>query len=231
MKLGFDVISDLHLSPEDSFNWEGKATSLYCIIAGNISDDFRTIVQTLMHLSKMYQGIFYIPGTLEYQNLSSIEGRTEQLFKITKSLKNVALLHNHVVIIDGVALLGANCWYNSPESANPVFNIEKQMQKQEDLVYLTNSLAKLQLHLDVKKIVIVTNSVPGPELFFGENGDKEDLFIPQIALYKDSEKKVTHWVYGTYKKEVDTMINGVNYVCNSYYKRNPYWAKRIEVEI
>ena len=50
--IGFDLISDLNLSPEDSFNWEGKATSLYCIIAGNISEDLRTIKQTLSHLSK-----------------------------------------------------------------------------------------------------------------------------------------------------------------------------------
>jgi hypothetical protein len=35
MKIGFDLISDLNLSPNDSFNWENKATSLYCIIAGN----------------------------------------------------------------------------------------------------------------------------------------------------------------------------------------------------
>ena len=28
MKIGFDVISDLNLSPEDSFNWEGAAGNI-----------------------------------------------------------------------------------------------------------------------------------------------------------------------------------------------------------
>ena len=35
--IGFDVISDLNLKRNDSFNWENKATSLYCILSGNIS--------------------------------------------------------------------------------------------------------------------------------------------------------------------------------------------------
>ena len=74
--IGFDLISDLNLYPEDSFNWEGKATSLYCIIAGNISEDLRTIKQTLSHLSKFYQGIFYTLGSLEYHNTSDIVKRT-----------------------------------------------------------------------------------------------------------------------------------------------------------
>lgn len=229
MKIGFDVISDLHLSPDDSFNWEGKTTSLYCVIAGNISSDVRTIAQTLMHLSKLYQGVFYIPGYLEYKNVSSITSRTEQLYKVCKAIRNVALLHNHVVIIDGIALLGANCWYDVPDSNDPIFNIEKHNNKTEDLAYLSNSLRQLQLHLDVRKIILVTSSVPGPELVFGENPNQDDPFIPQIVLQKDLEHKVSHWVYGTYKKEVDTVLDGINYINNSYYKKMPYWAKRIEI--
>ena len=55
--IGFDVISDLNLSAEDSFNWEGKATSLYCIVAGNVSSDLRTVLQTLTHVGRFYQGV------------------------------------------------------------------------------------------------------------------------------------------------------------------------------
>ena len=46
MNIGFDVISDLNLDAEDHFTWEGKATSLYLIIAGNISNDMRVIHQS-----------------------------------------------------------------------------------------------------------------------------------------------------------------------------------------
>ena len=57
--IGFDVIGDLNLSINDSFNWENKATSLYCIVAGNISTNLRVVRQTLLHLGQFYQGVFY----------------------------------------------------------------------------------------------------------------------------------------------------------------------------
>ena len=105
MLQGFDVISDLHLIPNEEFNWEGKATSLYCIIAGNISHDIPTIIKTLSILSRYYQGVFYALGALEYQDVdvSDVYVKTKQLLHACSRIKNVAVLHQNVVIIDGVA--------------------------------------------------------------------------------------------------------------------------------
>ena len=204
MKIGFDVISDLNLDPEESFNWEGKATSLYCIVAGNISNDLRTIYQTLLHLARFYQGVFYTAGSLEYEGTPSISSRTEELAKICRTIRNVAYLHNHVVIVDGIAILGTNGWYGNTDDATSLSPIQLDVDRYEDIGYLGNTLERLQLHLDVKKIVIVSHSVPGPELFFGE--EPENI-----------------------NKTVDTTIDGINYINNSYYKRRPYWAKRVEI--
>ena len=79
MKIGFDLISDLNLSPNDSFNWENKATSLYCVIAGNISNDIRTIALTLSHLTKFYQGVFYTPGSLEFKGIEVYDKRIKEI--------------------------------------------------------------------------------------------------------------------------------------------------------
>lgn len=84
--------------------------------------------------------------------------------------------------------------------------------------------------MDVCKIIMVTNSVPSPDLFFGE--EPTDIYsqIPiAAALMYDTENKVSHWVFGSYGKVVDTTYEGINYINNSYYKREPYWAKRIEI--
>jgi hypothetical protein len=233
MKIGFDIISDLYLSPQENFNWENKATSLYCIIAGNISSDLRIVRQTLLHLSKFYQGIFYIPGALEFEGASTLTDRAADIQRVCSGIRNVASLHNHVVIVDGIAIAGSNCWYSNPAiDDNMIVQIEKEMQRQEDIDYLGSTIGRLQLHLDVKKIVLVTNSVPGPELFFGEVPQGvDDLVTPQHTLIHDSEKKVTHWIYGSYGKEVDTVINDINYINNSCHSRSPYWAKRIEIEV
>ena len=110
MEIGFDIISDLNLSTEESFNWEGKSTSLYCIVAGNVSHDLRTVLQTLAHLCKQYQGVFYTPGTLEYKDCGDINARTHNILSICSDINNLAILHHNIVIIDGVAILGANGW-------------------------------------------------------------------------------------------------------------------------
>ena len=115
-EVGFDYISDLFLSPDESFNWENKATSLYCIVAGNISSDLRTLYQTLAHLGKHYQGVFYIPGILEYETTDSITIRTEEIISIVSNIKNVCLLHQHVAIVDGIAIVGINGWSNAGDT-------------------------------------------------------------------------------------------------------------------
>jgi len=229
MEIGFDLVSDLHLSPEDSFNWEGKATSLYCIIAGNISSDLRTIYQTLGHMSKFYQGIFYVPGLLEHKDCTDHDQRTQELAKIVKKLPKVALLYHHVVIIDGIAILGANGW-----SADNKDDIDMNLVKSrlDDIAYLNKSIIKLQTHLDVKKILVITACIPRRQLYFGKVPDHvDDHIYPDYCLQSDTEMKITNWVFGSTERDVDTVLNGIHYINNPYYKKLPYWAKRINIRI
>jgi hypothetical protein len=230
MKIGFDVISDLNFVPDEQFNWEGKATSLYCIIAGNISNDLRAIHQILLHLSQFYQGIFFTAGSLEYQDATDIPTRTNEILNVCKGIRNVAYLHNHVVIIDGIAIVGTNGWFSTTNSYKLLSEQDIELERHDDISYLFNTLDKLQLHLDVRKIVIVSHFPPSIELLFGEEPDDLYMLPPlKLTLIKDLEGKVSHWIYGSYNKTVDIVINNINYVNNSSYKRNPYWAKRIEI--
>lgn len=226
MEIGFDLISDLNLDPEDSFNWEGKATSLYCVIAGNLSHDLRTIYQTLGHLSKFYQGIFYVPGLLEYQGVDH-ETRTKEISGIIKKLPKVAFLFHHVVIVDGIAILGANGW--SADNPDDITNILVK-DRLDDIAYLNKSIAKLQTHLDVKKVLVVTACIPRRQLYFGKIPDHtEDHIYPDYCLTSDTEMKITHWAFGSVETQIDTVIGGVKYINNPYFKKQPYWAKRILV--
>jgi hypothetical protein len=233
MEIGFDVISDLRLSPNDNFKWNNKATSLYCIVAGNVSSDTRTIIQTLGHLSKFYLGVFYVPGTLEYQDIVDIEYRTEELGAICSLLDNVAILYRNVAILDGIAIVAINGWGELPEDYQ-VENIQKLHEREDDYTYLIKSVEKLQRHLDVKKIVVVSSIVPKKELYFGQapNTDLTPM-VPKFhsCLREDTEHKVAHWIFGTYENTVDVTLDNINYVNNSYYARKNYWAKRVLVTI
>jgi hypothetical protein len=229
MEIGFDLISDLYLDPEENFNWEGKATSLYCIVAGNISSDTRTIFQTLSHLSKFYQGVFYVPGLLEYEYSLDHEQRTKELSSIIKKLPKVALLYHHVVVIDGIAILGANGWSADREDDIDINLIKSRL---DDIAYLNKSVSKLQTHLDVKKILVITSCIPRRQLYFGKIPDHvEDHIYPDYCLTSDTELKITNWAFGSFETDVDTVYNGVHYANNPYLKKRPYWAKRITISV
>lgn len=229
MEIGFDVISDLYLGPDDSFNWENKATSLYCIVAGNVSSDIRTLRQTLLHLSGFYQGIFYIMGSLEYQGYQdNLDSRTLEILETVALIPNTASLFHHVVIVDGIAILGCNGW-GIPNDENPdLLDIKIRSARVDDLGYMYRSVAKLQTHLDVKRIMMVSNAVPRKELYFGEHPKFYDAFTPlDYCVKADTENKIAKWIFGTYEKSVDTVIDSVHYINNPFLKKRPYWAKRI----
>jgi hypothetical protein len=230
-EIGFDIIGDLNLSPNDSFNWENKQTSLYCIVTGNISSNLRTITQTLMHLAKIYQGVFYVPGMAEYETGDSIPERIHELLAITESIPNVCMLHQHVAVIDGIAITGVNGWSNVGNTLT-YENVLEGVARHEDTFYLRNSVSKLQRHLDVKRIIVVSNAVPHADLYFKENpGYIEDQTPLCDVLDADTEKKVSHWVFGTYDKPVDAFIDYVNYMNNPRPENAPYWPKRLTILI
>jgi len=230
--IGFDILGELNLSPEDSFNWENKASSLYCIVTGNISSDLRTTLQTLAHLGTCYQGVFFVPGILEYKTSPDIQSRTEELMNLTLPIPNVCILHHHVVMIDGIAIIGANGWANADTDNLTVENLMEAASREEDTTYLYKAIEKLQKHLDIKKVIVVTNAVPHPDLYFKETPEVTAAQIPlHVALKIDTEHKVTHWVFGTYDKMVDTCLGNVNYVNNPRPYKQPYWAKRITLSV
>ena len=208
--IGFDVISDLNLEPNDSFNWHDKPTSLYCILTGNISSDMRTVTQTLVHLSQQYQGVFYTPGMLEYEDCDGdINHRTSQLVTIAQKIPNIVILHHNIVIIDGVAVIGSNCWETAHEPGKSISidDLKFNQYRLDDMGFLHKTIEKLQRHLDVKKIVIVTNGVPNENCYFGQVPEYVETQTPlDTVLNADSESKVTHWIYGSYDKPVEATL-------------------------
>lgn len=231
MTIGFDVISDLNLKEGELFDWEGKPTSLFCLVAGNVSTDLKTTIRVLHHLSGQYQGVFFIDGTLEVNNPYERDELVEVIGKQCDKLRNVVYLHNNVVVVDGVAIVGINGWYKNFETKTPSDEIQLQTNFLDDLLYLQKTIERLQLHVDVRKIVVMSNCVPSNKLYFGEDvGMLSSITLDNIES-SDTEHKISHWVFATHGKIVDTTFNSINYVNNPKHDRNPYHAKRIEVKL
>ena len=223
--IGFDVISDL-----------------YCILTGNISSDLKTVTQTLVHLSQQYQGVFFTPGTLEYETAAGdINNRTSVLVTLAQKVPNIVILHHNIVIVDGVAVVGSNCWETAhePGTSISIDDLKYNQYRLDDMGFLHKTIDKLQRHLDVKKIVLVTNGVPNENCYFGEIPDYVATQTPlDTVLNADSESKVTHWVYGSYNKPVEATLilprkNDIQAVSNPIEGKNvkQFNPKRVTISV
>lgn len=225
-----DFISDLNLQEDTVFDWTEKATSLFCIVAGGISNNIDKVKETLEHLSKHYRGVFYIDGALEHEIISDYNNTIDKLKEICDEINNVVFLHNHVVVLNGVAFLACNGWFKS--HAN-ILNLDDHSiiheLKIEDIAYLTKTIKTLQSHKETKKIVVISGSVPSKEFLYQKDDDHFEKVEPGLALMADSEIKVKNWVFGGSEIVVDVSINNRRFVNNPYIFGQPYWPKRVEV--
>jgi UDP-2,3-diacylglucosamine pyrophosphatase LpxH len=258
MKFSFDLISDLHIGPHESFNWEGQATSTMCIVAGDISRDIEIVRDTLEHLAQCYQAVFYIDGNNEHRyNIDSISDSYQMLTGVVSNIKNVVFLQNNCVVINGVAILGTNGWwtwdfdpyidedqsrhwYCDAVNANRYTADEIYRLAYDDTAYLINSVKKLQKHPDVKSIVIVTHTVPAVDLI---NHDAELASTYKLntmgnsnmsyVLDEDTENKIKTWCFGHYHNDVDRTMNSIRYVnnCRGHAANTAYYPKRIVINI
>jgi hypothetical protein len=131
--------------------------------------------------------------------------------------------------MDGVAILGANGF--SADNENDI-DTELIKSRLDDIAYLNGSVHKLQTHLDVKKIIILTACIPSKHLYFGKvPSHVDDHIYPDHCFASDSEMKITHWLYGSSPNTTETVYNSVTYVNNPYLKKGPYWPKRINVGV
>lgn len=230
MEIGFDVIGDLFLSPDDEFNWDGKATSLYCIVTGNISNDMGKLQETLEHLGECYKGVFYVSGSYEFENCTDLADRVNDINYICQRTNNVASLYHHVVILESIAILGCNGW--TTRSTNQQYKKIINDYYFEDLLYLKRSVTKLQKHGDVKDMIVISNSVPNENLYFGRVPNNfETTLALDVCLKNDTENKIKYWTFGNTDNKVNITKDHITYLNNPYSKGMPYWPTRIEIKI
>lgn len=261
MKIAFDLISDLHVetwpSEPDFF---GQATSMLCLVAGDISRDRKKVVKTLKHLGQCYRAVFYIDGNDEHRHtLDDLGHSYRSLVKEIQNIPKVTFLQDHVAIADGVAFLGTNGWWTFDMDPNLDYDHSKQWFQDHyeinatavnnvetmalnDYAYLAKSVDRLQTHQDVKKIVILTHTVPNVNLIMHDIdlagkyrlNSMGNSHMPKV-LQKDTEHKVAVWCFGHYHNDIDSNIDGVRFI-NNYrgrgdtpWSKSVYYPKRIEL--
>lgn len=261
MQFNFDLISDLHIESWPDFDWTHQPTSPYCVVAGDVAQDPEILAETLEHLGRCYLNVFYIDGNDEHRfYLDNIGASYQGLDRLLNNIPNVVYMQDNVVIINGVAILATNGWWSFDMDKDLDYDQSQQwyIDKQQvnlstadaitgiavnDATYMINSVKKLQTHRDVKRIVCVTHTVPGPWLI-NHDIDLVDTWRfncmgnphMQLVLDEDTEKKINTWCFGHYHKPVDRLFGRVRYVSNCRGRGNTEWSqaayypKRITVD-
>jgi hypothetical protein len=210
----------------------------------------------------VYQGVFYIDGNDEHKDYSEELGRSyAELSDLIRTIPKVVYMQDNVIIINGIAIVATNGWWTYDFDPNLELDQSIQWLQDKDRIsrsaavningvsyndagYMINGVQKLQTHKDVKAIIMVTHTVPTPEIIqhdlelvdtwrFNSMGNSHMIH----ALDEDHENKIKLWCFGHYHRPVDTVINGVRYVSNprgrgnTEYSQAAYYPKRITVKI
>jgi hypothetical protein len=262
MSFAFDLISDLHRETWTEFDWTGLATSPYCVVAGDVARDRTVVLDMLRHLGRCYQAVFYVDGNDEHRHYyDDLSASYADLARQIRKIPNVVFLQDNVVVVDGVAILGTNGWWNygldlniDAEQTSLWFqqhcNVNAQVAKTvgrmatNDASYMTSSIKRMQTHNDVKKIICVTHTVPDIGLIAHDIGLDGSLRLNTMgngfmsrALSADTEHKVHTWCFGHYHGAVDQIRHGVRFINNcrgrgdTEWRQYVYHPRRIEVPV
>jgi hypothetical protein len=260
MQFAFDLISDLHVETWKEFDLYGQATSPVCVVAGDVCRDRLTLLKTLRHLGQCYQVVFYIDGNDEHMNfLETLDASYADLADEIQKIPNVVYLQNNVIVVDGVAIVGtmgwwsfdfdlgidsdqAELWYRNKFNLSPQATHTIRQTALGESLYMGASVKRLQTHQDVKKIVMVSHTVPDPALVSHDIDLAGSYRMNTVgnrymmqALAADTEKKIHTWCFGHYHGSVDQIRSGVRFVNNcrgrgdTKYCQHVYYPKRIVI--
>lgn len=224
-----DIISDLNLTNAETFDWDNKPTALFCVIAGGLTSDLSILDAVFDKLSRVYRGVFYIDSDKDHTNLGDVSIRVDEITEICKKHNNVVYLHNHVVILNHVALVGINGWYKNSNITDPVEQSTLDTLKMQDIAYLSNAFKTLKKHSDVNRVLVISACVPAEDFLYQRVFDGNLKVEPAMALYSDGENLVKTWIFGGSQISVDTTYQDRRFVNNPCSPGQPYWPKRVVV--
>jgi Icc-related predicted phosphoesterase len=261
-KMKFDLCSDLHIDfwdVSEQIKWDGLSTSLVAVVAGDISYDIEKSYRTIVDISKHYRHVIFVDGNHEHSNQIDFQNHNMNLRNRLKKYQNISFLNRNAVIIDGTAFVGANGWWSfdfcEPDIAKDeayfyfamsdeyteVFLQEVYYTAKEDARVLCEIIAKLTVESAVEKIVVITHTSPNQNFIEKTNlqsnvhyGRCGSSFLKNIIDY-DINCKISTWCFGHVHKEIDTVIDGIRYVCHPRGRKDDcpqniiYYPKLIDI--
>jgi predicted phosphodiesterase len=236
----FDLVSDLHENwwpPEQNLNWDGLGTSLVCVVAGDISNDWDYSYKKLIEIGKHYRHVIFVDGNHEHNHKTNLHENCAKFYDRISPHNNITYLHKSCIVLDDTAFIGCNGWWTydfcmpqmsssecwerlvvegfEEEKLSEIFIIAKNEAKM-----LYNQIETFNNDPRINHIVVVTHTAPmkrfsylPPDynpVHYGRIGNS--LF--QTTLLANTNQKIRAWCFGHVHKEFDETIDGIRYVCH-----------------
>lgn len=247
--INFDLLSDLHINSwkkDQDINFEGLGTSLYCVVAGDISRNLAQTKDFLYNLSNHYSQILFIDGNHEHKQSPYIETNLYWLSKELSKKKNITFLHDSAYVINNTAFVGINGWWSfdfmSPDISRnehiDAYCLSENASYQEAEVILNTAIEQSNMlceHVaylntidDIDEIVVVTHTCPKKELLADIQVNDYDIgtlskltnSMMDNVLFADTFGKITTWCFGHFHGHcIDKVIDDIRYV--SHPRGNP----------
>lgn len=221
-QLSFDLISDLYVDNwEQEIDWSAEPTSLLAVVAGDISSDLDRTVHELRKISKNYRQVMFIDGDLEHSiDFEAVQSNRNYLGKKFAKISNLTYMHEQVLIVNHVAFIAANLWWNPTENNTCIVDdhwiddMRMMSLHHEDLEYLRYTVQRMQQTPDVSNIVLISHTVPNKELIL--NPTLEDLSsdASDYVEMEDTNRKIRSWCFGHYPRPMRVKVDRCEYVSN-----------------
>lgn len=230
------LVSDLHL---EGSNMDFENPSWDClIIAGDLSADLDMIEYFFSYKAPKDIPIIYVLGNHEYEG-RSLDGAMIKIKKIISEFKNVHLLDNESIVIDGVKFIGSTLWSNfeldgydkrqenMDMARNGIVDFNKNYYKNENGEYVKwtpEKMAELNkeacrfLEFELKKTpfngikIVVTHFAPHKNSVHPEY--KNTMSSYWVNNLENLMGFSDYWVHGHTHNSFNYSVEGTKVICN-----------------
>lgn len=256
MKLA--VASDLHLEFAP-FRLENPGADIL-ILAGdtfvveNSNEALMDTVSFLWEMGEKFSHVIMIPGNHEYYH-GSIGTSWDILKQRVKGLKNLHLLSDQKIDIDGIRFIGGTCWTNM-NHRNPLSMLIAQ-ESMSDFYFVLNGSKKFTPSDSVDfhdrfisfleytladtpvdtRTVVISHHAPSyrscHEMYRGS--DLNHAYASSLDELIQNHPMIELWIHGHTHHHFDYMIGNTRVVCNprgypgEQSPKHPYQVKIVEI--
>jgi len=217
------------------------------VLAGDISNDPELTVKVLAMAASAYENVIFVDGNHEHYSNGKygldVSGAMGFFKEAIDLIPNVTYLSgDNNVIIDDTMFVGANAWYDfrmappqyTPEKCKEAwetslndfrlsnFDVEPEVLAGIQSALIADQVSKAQDNDDVKKIVVVTHTVPNTKGLLVKNNPSWDILngcfgnsTMSNVWQVDTNRKIIHAVCGHTHYPNDFVDNdGIRFVIN-----------------